>query len=344
MKKIKLPLPQSGGLLLSYKCTAACKHCMYFCSPEWEADWIKEEDLRDCLSLLSGKISSAPWGNQFVSLNHGLHFTGGEPFLNYNLLLKAVEIADEYDIPSTFVETNCYWCTNDKITREKLVNLKEAGLKGIMISVNPFYAEHIPFERTERCIRISRDLFGENVMIYQLEYYRQFKQLGIQTTISLEDYERLAINENLAAAGGVEMFLMGRANRQLRDFFPTYPGQAFFQQPCTTPVLRNWHNHFDNYGNIMPGYCGGVSLGDWREINELVEDGINLEDKPVLRFLISEDVEVLYHLGRDFGFRENPSGYISKCDFCFDIRKHLFETEAFAELRPKEFYLHSGAI
>jgi hypothetical protein len=46
MKEIKLPLPQSGGLILSYKCTAACKHCMYFCSPEWEANWIKDEDLR----------------------------------------------------------------------------------------------------------------------------------------------------------------------------------------------------------------------------------------------------------------------------------------------------------
>ena len=344
MKKIKLPLPQSGGLLLSYKCTAACKHCMYFCSPEWEADWIKEEDLRDCLSLLSGKISSAPWGDHSVSLNHGLHFSGGEPFLNYDLLLKAVEIADEYHIPSTFVETNCFWCTNDEITCEKLVKLKEAGLKGIMISVNPFYVEYIPFERTERCIRISSDLFGANVMIYQLEYYRQFKRLGIQSTISLEDYEKLAINDNFTPAGGVEMFLMGRANRRLRDYFPTYPGREFFQQPCTTPVLRNWHNHFDNYGNIMPGYCGGVSLGNWHDINRLVEEGLDLEDKPVLRFLISEDVEVLYHFARDFGFRENPSGYISKCDFCFDIRKHLFKTEAFIELRPRAYYLHSGAI
>ncbi|UCH96998.1 MAG: hypothetical protein JSV88_09145, partial [Candidatus Aminicenantes bacterium] len=305
---IKLPLPQSGGLILSYKCTAACKHCMYFCSPGWEAHWIKEEDLVECLSLLSGKISSSPGGDHSVSLNHGLHFTGGEPFLNYDLLLKAVETADEYRIPSTFVETNCYWCFNDEITREKLVNLKKAGLKGMMISVNPFYAEYIPFERTERCIKISREVFGQNVMIYQLAYYWQFKQLGITTTISLEDYEKLTKNENLAQ--GVEMFLMGRANLCLRDFFPKYPYRVFFHQPCITPVFRNWHNHFDNYGNIMPGYCGGVSLGSWRDINQLAEEGIDLEDKPVLRFLVSEDIEKLYHFARDFGFRENPSGYL----------------------------------
>jgi hypothetical protein len=341
MKKIKLPLPQSGGLILSYKCTAACKHCMYFCSPEWEADWIKDEDLRDCLSLLSGKITGSPWGSHSISLNHGLHFTGGEPFLNYELLLKAVEMADGYHIPSTFVETNCSWCTNDDITREKLVKLKEAGLRGIMISVNPFYAEYIPFERTERCIKISSEVFKENMIIYQWEYYRQFKQMGIRTTISLEDYQKLTKSDN--AAGGVEMFLMGRANLQLREFYPKYPYQVFFHQPCITPVLRNWHNHFDNYGNIMPGYCGGVSLGSWRDINQLVEEGIDLEDKPVLGFLLSEDIEKLYHFARDFGFRENSSGYLSKCDFCFHIRKYLFnKAETFSELRPKEFYLHSG--
>ena len=93
----------------------------------------------------------------------------------------------------------------------------------------------------------------------------------------------------------------------------------------------------------MPGYCGGVSLGSWREIDRLAEEGIDLEDKPVLGFLVSEDIEKLYYFARDFGFREDSSGYLSKCDFCYQIRKYLFvETEAFSELRPKEFYLHSG--
>ena len=42
--KIQLPEPISGGLLLSYKCSARCDHCMYACSPQWN-DWISEEDL-----------------------------------------------------------------------------------------------------------------------------------------------------------------------------------------------------------------------------------------------------------------------------------------------------------
>jgi len=182
--KLKLPESISGGLLLSYQCNAECCHCMYACSPKWK-DWISEENLEKILNQLASKIKPSPFGAKTVSLNYGFHFTGGEPFLNFKLLLKAVEIARELRIPSTFVETNCYWCIDDEITREKLELLKEKGLKGILISVNPFYLEYVPFERTERGIRISQEVFGGNVMVYQLEYYFQFKKLNIRKKLSL---------------------------------------------------------------------------------------------------------------------------------------------------------------
>ena len=109
MPRIKVPQPISGGLMLSYKCSAECRPCMYACSPKWNGDWIKKKDLEDGLSKLGGGIRPGPLGAQSVSLNHGLHFTGGEPFLNLELLVNAVEIAYELKIPSTFVETNCFW-------------------------------------------------------------------------------------------------------------------------------------------------------------------------------------------------------------------------------------------
>jgi hypothetical protein len=275
-----------------------------------------------------------------MSLNHGLHFTGGEPFLNFELLTRAVEMAEALGIPSTFVETNCFWCKTDQATREKLALLKEKGLKGIMISVNPFYAEYVPFDRTKRCIRISHEVFGSNVMVYQLEYYYRFSQLGIHNRISLEDYYALAGGESLAER--VEMFLMGRAARQLRSYFSTFPAQAFAGQPCTPSFLRSWHNHFDNYGNFMPGYCGGLSLGHWRDLDALVNEGIDLDEHPVLGYLIAEDVVGLLDFARDYGYQETPEGYLSKCDLCLDLRAHLVSREDFAELRPKEFYAQLG--
>jgi len=92
------------------------------------------------------------------------------------IALAAVQIAEKLKFPSTFVETNCSWRKTDTLTRERFQILKDNGLKRIMISVNPFYTEHIPFERTDRCLRLSQEVFGQNVMVYQLEYYHLFNR------------------------------------------------------------------------------------------------------------------------------------------------------------------------
>ena len=241
---MKIPQPISGGLMLSYKCPAECRHCMYACSSKWPGDWITVDQLEQYLPQLAEVFKPSPYGRQYMSLNHGLHFSGGEPFLNFKLLLKAVEIAETLEIPSTFVETNCFWCKADELTRERLEALKEKGLKGILISVNPFYTEYVPFERTDRCIRISQDVFGPNVMVYQMEYYRLFKRLGITGRLSIEEYLKQTGQKYLTDK--VELFLMGRAAEKLKSIYPCYPAKQFFNTPCQPNFLRSWHNHFDN--------------------------------------------------------------------------------------------------
>ncbi|NOX44407.1 MAG: hypothetical protein GXO72_01530, partial [Caldiserica bacterium] len=51
--------------------------------------------------------------NVQVGVTSGLHFTGGEPFLNFELLLELVGIAADLGIPGIFVETNAFWCVTD---------------------------------------------------------------------------------------------------------------------------------------------------------------------------------------------------------------------------------------
>ena len=341
MKK-EIAAPISGGLILSYRCPSQCRHCMYACSPKWKADWISEADLEKILVQLSNYIEPSPYGSHTVSLNYGLHFTGGEPFLNYELLCRAVEIAEKLNIPSTFVETNSYWCTSDELTREKLELLKKKCLKGIMISVNPFYLEYVPFERTERAIRIGQEVFGNNLVVYQIEYYRQFKKAEIKGTVSFEDY--LKFEKDKGFIGNVEFFIMGRAAYTLEgkfgQFFLRYDASYFFGQPCRPSFVRSWHNHFDNYGNYVPGYCGGISLGDCRDLDSLLKKGIETEEYPILDFLIDENLEGLFRFSKDLGYQERQEGYFSKCHLCMDIRKYLAAGGEFKELKPREFYLH----
>jgi hypothetical protein len=335
-EKMKIPQPISGGLMLSYKCSAECRHCMYACSPKWTGDWITVDQLERYLPQLAKVIMPSPYGHQDMSLNHGLHFSGGEPFLNFELLLKAVEISETLKIPSTFVETNCFWCKSDGHTRYRLGLLKQKGLKGILISVNPFYAEYVPFERTDRCTRISQEVFGANVMVYQMEYYRQFKRLGVTGRLSIDEYLKLSGEKSLSER--VELFLMGRAADKLKGLYPGHRAKRFFHTPCLPDFLRSWHNHFDNYGNFMPGYCGGISLGSWFELDRLIKEGIDLQNRPVLKYLVKEDMQVLLDFAFDKGYQELGDGYVSKCHLCLDIRKYLVSKEDYDELQPVQFY------
>ncbi|MDY7079805.1 MAG: hypothetical protein SXV54_23220 [Chloroflexota bacterium] len=79
-----------------------------------------------------------------------------------------------------------------------------------------------------------------------------------------------------------------------------------------------------------------------KDVDLLVSEGIDLDEHPVLRFLVAEDVQGLLQLAKDCGYGESQEGYLSKCDLCLDLRTHLASKADFEELSPKEFYAHLG--
>ena len=290
------------------------------------------------LTQLSGRIQGSPLGTDKIAVNYGVHFTGGEPFLNFDLLLKVVGIAHELKIPSTFVETNSFWCIDDKVTREKLLQLRDAGLHGILISVNPFILEQLPFERTERATRIGREIFRENAIIYQEFFYSQFKKLNIKNTLSFNEYLRKTELGDLYE--NIELLPIGRATYTLSHLYRKYPAKRYLSESCREELTRGWHIHVDNYCNYMTGYCAGISLGDGREI-DLICQGIDLDRQPILEALLT-GLKRLFEFGvKEFDYKEHAQGYISKCHLCVDVRRHIAQkTDQFEELRPREFYYH----
>lgn len=287
------------------------------------------------LSNLAGKIKESPTGQDSVSINYGIHFTGGEPFLNFNLLLKVTRIAEELEIPSTFVETNCFWCVEDDIVRRMLNQLRQAGLKGILISVNPFILEHVPFKRIERAVRISKKVFGRNVMLYQKFFFNQFREFNIMGNLPFDAYLEKC---GFSGLHRTELLPMGRVPYMLAHLYRKHPANRFFNISCKDELTRPWHIHIDNYGNYMAGYCGGISLGNAENLNSIRQ--VNLDDKPILGALVN-DLKELLEFGKHFGYKERGDGYISKCHLCVDIRRYIIQhTDEFKELNPKEFYHH----
>ena len=341
MKTFKPPSPQSGGIFLSYTCNASCKHCMYACSPGWQKNWMSSEHMKAILTNLTPRIQASPYGSQTISLNHGLHFTGGEPFLNFDLLLESITVAKELGIPSLFAETNAFWCRSNEDTLHKMRRLKEAGLSGLLVSVNPFILESVPFDRAIRATTIGFEIFGHNLIVYQTDYFRQFRTLKIVSRMPLQTYiEKVGQHE---ATSRIELLPIGRTAYTLGDWFEHAPAHSFFGSDCSFELQRDYHNHWDNYGNVLPGFCAGITLGNILEQPALYEEGLDVEqDYPLLGMLLNNGVEGLYQYAhKHFQYQENPDGYISKCHLCLDIRTQIVrQTQEFQELRPLEFYTH----
>jgi len=297
---------------------------------------MSEEDLRVYVSQLAGRIEGSFYGPDRIDLSSGIHLTGGEPFLNFELLVRGAEILTEFAIPSTFVETNCGWCEDDDQTRRRLIRLKQAGLVGIMISVNPFILEYVPFERTQRAIRISREVFGANAIVYQEYYYRSFTRLGVAGKMRFEEYMERTAGEGLHHA---EVITMGRICYSLGHLFRRRPAEAFFARRCGWRLSSPHHVHIDNYGNYMGGFCGGISLGDAHELDSIFS-GVDLERHRVIGAVV-KGIGGLYQLGKEFGYEDLAEGYVSACHLCMDIRRHFVQRteERFEELQPRELYL-----
>lgn len=346
--RLYIPKPFSAGIFLTYKCTGECRHCMYACSPKWRSDWIDLKSAEEIIDFLSRSFMEYyPKDFNQVGVNVGLHFTGGEPFLNFDLLLNLVEIANNYNVPSIFVETNCFWCINDNIVEEKLLKLKKAGLDGILISANPFVVEHVPFERIERAVRIGRRIFGRNTMIYQENFYNHLRSINLKGTIPFENY--LSIMRERDPVGlyfGLSypsMLLMGRLPFKLGHLYRRHPAKMFFSESCLEELTRNWHVHIDNYYNYITGYCAGISIGDARKLETLCQDGIDLDEYPVIsRLVSSEGIKNLFaYASEEYGYKEREDGYISKCHLCLDIRRHIVgQNSGLKELKPEGFYEH----
>ena len=82
-------------------------------------------------------------------------FTGGEPFLVYDLLQGLTAYASGKGLLSEAV-TNCNWATSNEKALQRLSPLKEAGLDTLNMSVDDFHQETIPLTRVKNCFEAAK--------------------------------------------------------------------------------------------------------------------------------------------------------------------------------------------
>lgn len=154
--------PKSLTIITTYSCTAACKGCCFGCSPK----------RKEKLSFIEIKNIINDFLKEFPSIEV-IIFTGGEPFLLGDDLLKAIKYTSSLHKMSRIV-SNAYWAKNYKTAYCMLRKYKESGLCEINYSTGDSHQEYVPYDNIVFACRAALDLSlptGVNVETHECKKF-----------------------------------------------------------------------------------------------------------------------------------------------------------------------------
>lgn len=315
---------RAGGVILGYRCSSSCRHCLYACGPHRSAGSKSSRVLDDLLDRLQHRGPAARY-----------HLGGGEPFLDRARLTYAMRAFHHRHLKLEYVETNALWVRDRAHAETVLAPLAEVGLECVLVSLSPFHAEFVPLRRTLALIEAAHAVLPGGAFVWMPCFLEDLADADPQSPIDLDAFLAQRGND-YARQLGLRYALVpgGKAGRFLFNHGQRVPFEQLLHPspPCRARLEDTSHFHVDLEGRYIPGLCAGLGL----PLAELTSN-VHLDRYPVLRALARHDVEGLLELARGSGFVPDET-YASSCDLCVHARQTLYRTGKYAELGPAGFY------
>jgi MoaA/NifB/PqqE/SkfB family radical SAM enzyme len=231
-----------------------------------------------------------------------IYFEGGEPFLYYAVLVKAVRKAADMGF-SVGIVSNAYWA-NSVADAEEWLRPFAGCLADITVSSDQFHCGECLGERPQ------------NAMVAA-------KWLHIPTgMISIDQPE---------VEGEAAVMYRGRAAKKLTERAPSHPWEGF--DSCPHEDLREpGRVHLDPLGNIH--ICQGLTIGNVFEtsLKEICKN-YNADAHPICGLLLAGGPAALV---TEFNL-PHASRYADACHLCYEARTTL--RERFPQyLTPDQMY------
>jgi hypothetical protein len=274
-------------ILLTYQCNFECDHCFVWGSP-WQSGTLTLKQLEDIYHQAKdvGTVTS-------------VYFEGGEPFLYYPILVKAIQLGKEHGFNLGIV-SNGYWATT-----------KEDALAWLQ-----------PFVGMLEDLSVSSDLFHYDELMSQQarNACQAAEELGIPIgTISIAPPETPEVDPVVGQLPLDESGVMfrGRAAAKLVGKASMKPWTIFDE--CPYEDLREpGRVHLGPLGNLH--ICQGISIGNLfqRPLKEICA-AYDPDEHPITGPLLSGGPAELvrrYNL-------QHEDGYADACHLCYSARVAL---------------------
>ena len=316
---IKISKLHHGGIMTNYECNAACRHCLYACSPNRSGGYISQQQAEEvCRLLVEGGCRS-------------VHIGGGEPFLDFDGLVILLETANKFRISVEYIETNGFWAVEPEKAKKCLTTLLKAGADTLCISLDPFHAEYVAYSLPLKLAELCRSV-GFGYFLWQERFLRPMTDVNPYNPHNRKDLERqISTDYILETAQSYGIGMGGRAINIELEYNNKHPLETIISnQPCHGLLSTN-HFHVDLHGNFIPPGCTGIAI----PLGELI---IGLPDGkyPVFEALLSGGVASVLAFAIEKGFTPEDN-YASSCALCFFVRKWLSENAECPELDAEHY-------
>src|SRR5258708_11409695 len=105
------------GFIRAARCNAACTHCSQSLGPT-RTEELSQDHIFRLMNEAAAIEDQEPLG---------FDITGGEPFLNFEMLVAVIAHGAALGAQAISCVTNAFWARTDEIASAKLARLKKAG-------------------------------------------------------------------------------------------------------------------------------------------------------------------------------------------------------------------------
>jgi hypothetical protein len=349
----KMKVWRNAGLLLTYKCNAACEFCYYCCSPN-----------NTGLMTVDTAIKSWQGIKKLAGDSGRIHLTGGEPFLYFDRLCEILEAAQKEGLgKADLIETNAYWAgaTEEKdidshrghrehrdvskkqidFIKDRLRRLDKLGMRRLKISCDPFHQEYVDIEPVRLLAKVGAELLGRDRVMVRWEKYLENPVLPL----TAEHAEAAENKRYIDALSAYPIRFTGRAAGKLGSLAALLKKGKRIEElsklNCSGAFLGAKSVHIDPFGNVFSGQCSGIILGNvnpgapgldqiWKQFDPRKKEFISTLFESGPAGLLDEAVKAGY---------EPRKSYADKCHLCTSIRQFFLEKGRYPDVvGPGECY------
>lgn len=196
---------------VTYHCNFKCAHCCVYSSPETFGPVMSADKMISVIDEVCKKEGKP----ELVA------FTGGEPLLKKQEVLKTMRFCKEQNIPTRML-TNAGWAKNPEVADKQTRELKEAGMWQYAVSYSQYHGQFLEFDNYVHLVEAAQKHDISVQFLVTKDTNREMCPYKLREKLSEKLLKKIKLKENLIEIIYGDVTANGRASSLDKSYFRTF--------------------------------------------------------------------------------------------------------------------------